>query len=237
GQVTDSRWQSKAVWVDFDSPIEMKKGEKYLINYTLTGGNVMGIQLIGEHESESDRGDMQVKTNAGAKHSLEYTVRSTKRVRRIVFQIGKNAWGDLGGSQGATLVIHSITPVSGKIGSLIERGKRFLYVDLNNPTKLIQQATLAILGGWGWHLWGNPFLNHLTRSINGHASVSPAAIFVWSPMTVIFLLMAAAGVLLTYYSVREKSLTRGTCTPLAVIGSALALGGTYLAFQGKPLSS
>jgi len=122
GQYSDASWKSKAVWSDFNPPIELKGGQNLLIEFEIRGSDVMGIQLKPVGESESLEGDMIRVQGVRNKKSIVITVPSTRKVWRIAFQIGENAWGTLGGSQNAVLLIESIKPIkSGKpTGMLLE---------------------------------------------------------------------------------------------------------------------
>ncbi|MBU1006397.1 MAG: hypothetical protein KKH08_02240 [Candidatus Omnitrophica bacterium] len=112
GQYSDYTWKSKAVWSDFNPPVQLIGGQPLLIEYEIRGSDVMGIQLIPVGQSESSIGDMIVVRGVGNKKSITITVPSTRRVHRIAFQIGENAWGRLGGSMNAVLIIDSIKPIA-----------------------------------------------------------------------------------------------------------------------------
>ncbi|MBU1148385.1 MAG: hypothetical protein KKD11_08560, partial [Candidatus Omnitrophica bacterium] len=142
GQYSDSTWKSKAVWSDFDPPISLQRGQKLLIEFEIRNSDVMAIQLVPVGQSESVRGDMIVVKGVRNKKSITITVPSTRKVWRIAFQIGENAWGHLGGSQSAMLLIESIKPIkSGKGMGMLLRDRD---IHLTQPEHIA--PTGAILG-------------------------------------------------------------------------------------------
>lgn len=108
GEYASSQWKSKAVWREYKTLIPMKKGQTLRIEYELEGSDVMGVQLVGAGQSEESRGDMMVLKGIGKKQIIDIVVPSDRQVKRIAFQIGGAAWGHLGGSINATILIKSI---------------------------------------------------------------------------------------------------------------------------------
>lgn len=140
GQYSDDSWKSKAIWSDFAPPIALQGGQTLLIEFEIRGSDVMGIQLKPVGESESVEGDMIRVQGIRNKKSIVITVPSTRKVWRIVFQIGENAWGSLGGSQNAILLIESIKPIkSGKpTGMLLEKKD----IHLTQPDDIVPAGTI-----------------------------------------------------------------------------------------------
>ena len=72
----------------------------------------MGVQLVKVGQSEGEKGFMQVIDGAGKKKSIVITCPDNRKVWRIAFQIGENAWGSLGGSMDASIDVTSIRKIT-----------------------------------------------------------------------------------------------------------------------------
>lgn len=111
GESVNSNWKAKVVYFDFDldHPVWMRAHDVLRIEYSLTGSDVLGIQIRPKGENPNDRGDMQVRRGVGGTDKvLELKVPSDREAVQIAFQLGENAWGQLGGSMQAELLLHAI---------------------------------------------------------------------------------------------------------------------------------
>jgi hypothetical protein len=161
-QYSSSQWKAKAGWYDFSNPVSLKKGDKLRITYTLSGSNVMGVQLKPVGEDDGVKGDMQVIRNVGGSKTIEIPVPSDMDMKRLAFQIGENAWGPLGGSMGASIKVKSIEVVSGKekvepraqqapkksvlpaVVHPTDKSARPVSSDVQTPSQLMQQIVAGI---------------------------------------------------------------------------------------------
>lgn len=116
GEFASAQWGAKAKYVDFDSLVPLQEGQKLRITYTLRNGNGLGVQMVGENDSEGSEGDMvRLTGSAGNRKTIEVQVPSDRKMRRLALQYGAQAWGELeGGSFNAELTVHSVEIVTDK---------------------------------------------------------------------------------------------------------------------------
>lgn len=100
---------TRAYWLDFDPPLEVPAGTMLRFETTLRDSKVAGIRLVEDGQDFSFRGYMEVMPFFSGRQVSYIPIVSARRLRRIDFQIGPEAWGSLGGSPIAELEIHSAT--------------------------------------------------------------------------------------------------------------------------------